>query len=151
MKEILTFILCLVVWFVGNLIPVDYKYYKKITLPNFAPPSIFYGIAWTIIYILIAYSMYKIFTTYKFKNIPISYKLTLLINWLFNQSFTIVFFGLKNNFLGFASCMGTFITSLFLYQSSLELKEKSTKPLVLYVLLSFFATILSLSIYLLNL
>ena len=40
---------------------------------------------------------------YKFKDIPLSYKWTLIINYLFNQSFTLLFFGLKNNFLGFIS------------------------------------------------
>ena len=62
-----------------------------------------------------------------------------------------VFFGLKSNFLGFCSCLGTFISCLFLYLETGNLNKKSTKFLIPYVLLSLFATILSLTIYVMNL
>lgn len=150
LKRILLFILCFIVWFATYLIPVDYSYYSVINLPSFAPSSSFYGIAWTFIYLLLAYSISSILSEYKFKNIPNSYKISLVINYIFNQSFILVFFGLKSNFLGFVSCLGTFISSLFLYQESLELNKRSTQCLKLYVLLSIFATILSLSIDLIN-
>lgn len=146
----LVFMVCLLPWFASAIIPVDYNYFNSIELPFFAPGSSFYGIAWTIIYILIAFSIYSIVLKYKFKNIPKSYKITLLINYLFNQSFTLVFFGLKSNFLGFVSCLGTFVSSLFLYQETANLKEKSTKFLDPYILLSLFASILSLTIYVIN-
>lgn len=149
MKKLITFILCLVPWFASSLIPVDYSFYNNIRKPFFAPPSIFYIIVWTITYLLIAISIYQIVTTYK-KKTPISYKITLLINYLSNQSFQIVFFLLKNTFLGFVSCIATFISALFLYQETFNLKEKSTKFLDPYILLSLFATILSFTIYVLN-
>lgn len=149
-KNILLFILCLFPWFISSFIPVDYSYYDTIKLPFFAPPNAFYVIAWSIIYICIAISIYMVITSYKLKDIPTSYKVVLLINYLFNQSFTPLFFGLHNNFLGFISCLGTFISTLFLYQETSNLKEKSTKFLNPYVLLSLFATILSLTIYVIN-
>ena len=151
LKRIGLFILFLLLWFLGSFIPIDYSYYKELTLPGFAPPSWFYGVIWTINYILLSISMSSIFSEYKFKDIPNSYKLSLIINYIFNQSFIIVFFIIKNNFLGFVSCLGTFISSLFLYEESMELNKKSTQGLKLYVLFNIFATILSLSIYLLNL
>ena len=151
LKRIGLFILFLLLWFLGSFIPIDYSYYKELTLPGFAPPSWFYGVIWTINYILLSISMSSIFSEYKFKDIPNSYKLSLIINYIFNQSFIIVFFIIKNNFLGFVSCLGNFISSLFLYEESMELNKKSTQGLKLYVLFNIFATILSLSIYLLNL
>ena len=151
LKRIGLFILFLLLWFLGSFIPIDYSYYKELTLPGFAPPSWFYGVIWTINYILLSISMSSIFSEYKFKDIPNSYKLSLIINYIFNQSFIIVFFIIKNNFLGFVSCLGTFISSLFLYEESKDLNKKSTQGLKLYVLFNIFATILSLSIYLLNL
>lgn len=151
LKRISLFFLFLLLWFLGSFIPIDYSYYKKLTLPGFAPPSWFYGVAWTINYILLSISMSSIFSEYKYKDIPKSYKLSLIINYIFNQSFIIVFFIIKNNFLGFVSCLGTFISSLFLYEESKDLNKKSTQGLKLYVLFNIFATILSLSIYLLNL
>ena len=147
LKKVFIFILCLLPWFLSYIIPYDYSYYESIKLPFFAPPNIFYIIAWTIIYILIAYSMYKVFTSYKFKEVPKSYKIILLINYICNQSYTLLFFGLKNPFLG---CISTFITSLFLYQETTTIKEDSNKYLNPYIILSLFATILSLTIYIIN-
>ena len=149
-KKIFIFLLCLLPWFITYLIPLDYNYLEEIATPFFTPPSLFYPIAWTIIYILIAITIYNIVIIYKFKNIPLRYKIILIINYIFNQSFTLVFFGLKNNFLGFVSCLGTFLSTLFLYNETTLLNNKISKLLYPYILFSLFATILSLSIYLLN-
>ncbi len=150
LRKFVIFILILVPWFLSNLFPVDYSYYNTLNLPSFAPPNIFYGIAWSIVYFLIALSISGVIDSYKFKDIPNSYKITLLINYLFNQSYILVGFGLKSNFLGFVSCLGTFLSCLFLVVETKSLKEKSTKLLIPYVLLSLFATILSFSIYVIN-
>ena len=149
-KKIIIFISCLLPWFLNNIIPVDYSYYDTIKKPFFAPPSIFYPIVWTIIYILIAITIYTIVQSYKLKNLSNNYKIILIINYLFNQSYTILFFGLKNNFLGFVSCLGTFLSTLFLFEETSLLNSKISKLLHPYIILSLFATVLSLSIYLLN-
>ena len=151
MKKILLFIGLLLPWFLSSLLPVDYNYYKTLTLPFFAPPNIFYIIAWSLTYIFITISTYQVNTKYNSKDIPKKYKNTLIINYIFNQSFQLVFFIFKNNFLGFISCLGTFISLLFLRKETKLLNKKSNKYLIPYLLLSIFATILSLSIYLLNL
>ena len=150
LKKIFLFLCCLLPWFLNNIIPLNYNYYKEINLPFFAPPRIFYPIAWTIIYILVAITIYQIITSYKWKEIPKSYKITLLINYLFNQSYTIVFFGLKNPFLGIISTLGTFLSTLFLYEDTSLMNNKISKLFYPYIVLSLFATILSISIYLLN-
>ena len=150
LKKILIFILCLAPWFLNNLIPVDYNYLNTIKTPFFTPPKIFYPIAWTIIYLLISITIYSIVTNYKFKEIPKSYKITLLVNYIFNQSFTLVFFGLKSNFLGFISCLGTLISTLFLYEETSLLDSKKKYLLIPYIILSLFAFILSLTIFLIN-
>lgn len=151
LKKIFTFIVCLAPWFLSSLVPVDYSYYKDINLPWFAPPTIFYSIAWTIIYILIAISITCLLQSYKFKELPLSYKITLFINYLFNQGYTLIFFGLKSNFLGFVSCLGTLISCLFLFTDTRNLKKSCSKFLIPYILLSIFAVILSFTIYVINL
>jgi len=150
LKKAFTFILCLIPWFINNLLPIDYNYYNELKLPFFAPPNIFYAISWTIIYILIAITVYNVFISYKLKEIPKSYKLTLFINYLFNQSFVPIFFILKSNFLAFISTLAILISTLFLYEETSLLESKQSKLLIPYILLSIFATILSLSIYFLN-
>ena len=151
LKRLFTFILYLAPWFVTYLIPLNYDYYDKIKLPWFAPPNLFYIIAWTTIYILIAISVTCILDSYKFKDVSLTYKLSLLINYIFNQSYVLVFFGLKNNFLGFVSCVGTLLSLLFLINEVFGLKKSCIKYLVPYLLLSIFAVILSFSIYIMNL
>ena len=151
MKAFFKFILILLPWFLSSLIPIDKEFYNSLTLPFFTPPEMAYGIIWSIIYIGISISIYQILNTYKIKDIPKSYKYTLLLNYIANQSFQPLFFLLKSTFLGFVSCILTFITSLFLYKETKDVKEKSAKYLIPYILFSLFATILSLSIYLLNL
>ena len=150
LKKIILFLCCLLPWFLNNIIPLNYNYYKEIKLPFFAPPSYFYGIIWPIIYILIAISIYNIVSSLKWKEIPNNYKIILLINYIFNQSYTILFFGLHNNFLGLVSCLTTLLSTLFLYEETSLLNNKISKLLYSYIILSLFATILSLSIYLLN-
>lgn len=148
MRKIFKYIIILLPWFLSSLIPIDKTYYSSLTLPFFTPPQISYAIIWTILYILISISIYQ--TTENKKNITSSYKYSLLTNYLANQSFQITFFFLKSTFLGFVSCITTFITSLFLYKDTKEIKEQSAKYLIPYILFSLFASILSLSIYLLN-
>lgn len=150
LKKTFTFLLILLPWFLSSLLPIDYNYYKTIKLPFFAPSNIFYIIAWTITYISISISIYQILKENGLKKINKSYKITLLINYLANQSFQLVFFIIKNNFLGFILCITTFLSTLFLTEETNNIRKKSTKFLYPYILLSLFATILSLSIYLLN-
>lgn len=150
LKNFFIFLLCLLPWFLASLFPLDYEYYSTLNLPFFAPPSIFYGIVWPIIYVLIALNISSLLSSYKLKDIPMSYKITLLINYLFNQGYTLVFFGLKNTFLGFVFCLCNFISSMFLYEETFQLKISKIKLLIPYNILSLFATILSLAIYFLN-
>lgn len=150
MKKIFLFLGTLIPWFISSIIPLNYKYYDTINKPFFAPPKLFYPIVWTIMYILIAITIYTVLRSYKLKDINPSYKITLLINYLFNQSYTLLFFGLNNPFLGFISCLGTLLSSLFLYEETSLLNSKISKLLYPYIILLIFATVLSLSIYLLN-
>ena len=149
-KKVFTFLLWLAPWFLSSIIPLNYEYYDTINKPFFAPPKIFYPIAWTIMYILIAITIYTIIKNNKLKEINKSYKITLLINYILNQSYTLLFFGLNNPFLGFVSCLATLLSSLFLYEETSLLNNKISKLLYPYIILLIFATVLSLSIYLLN-
>ena len=150
LKKVFIFILCLAPWFLSSIIPVDYSYFDYLKLPFFTPSKAFFGIAWSIIYIFIAISIYGIVSYYRFKDIPKSYKTALLVNYIFNQAYTLIFFGLKSNFLAWVDCLALFISCLFLYQETNNLREKSSKFLDPYVLLALFATILSLTIYVIN-
>ncbi len=149
-KNILLFLGILLPWFFSSLFRFDYTFYNSLSLPFFAPPRFLFGIVWTIVYILISISIYQLIKMYGFKNLPKSYKRTLVINYLWNQSFPFLFFGLQSTFLGFVATVGTFVSSLFLYEETSKLNEKSSNFLNLYILWGLFATILALTTYILN-
>ena len=73
-KKIFNYLLCLLPWFISSIIfRVDTDYYKSLNLPFFAPIPILFPIIWTILYILIAISIYMVF-----KNSTSNYKIYLL-------------------------------------------------------------------------
>jgi len=151
MKKILKFILILIPWFIGGLLfRSDTVFYKSLNKPIFATPSILFPIIWTILYILIAISIYLILKDYKLKDNP-SYTKTLLINYVSNQIFSFLFFTLKSPFLALIDTFIVLISSLFLYYESKELNKTSSKLLIPYIIWNIFATILIIFIFFMNL
>lgn len=144
-KRIIKFLICLLPWFISGLICNDYSFFNEINTPSFTIPKYLFGIVWPILYILIAISIYLI-TSYNKE-----YKKDLLYNYLFNQLYTIVFFCFKSTFLGFIICLLTLLTSLFLYYETKSINKKASKFLIPYTLFLIYATILSASIYFINL
>ena len=151
MKKILKFILILIPWFIGGLLfRSDTVFYKGLNKPVFAPPSILFPIVWTILYILIAISIYLILKDNKLKDNP-SYTKSLLINYVSNQIFSFLFFTLKSPFLALIDTFIVLISSLFLYYESKELNKVSSKLLIPYIIWNIFAIILIIFIFFMNL
>lgn len=150
MKNILKFILILIPWFIsGILFPDVGNFYDKINLPIFALPDYLYGIVWTILYILIAISIYKIYKEYNFSEVK-DYNKSLILNYITNQLYTFILFRLNNLFLAFVDTILILITALSLYDETKKLNEKASKLLIPYILFTIFAVILSLTIYFMN-
>lgn len=140
MKNFLKFILYLLPWFLSSvIIKVDTSFYESLKKPFFAPSPIIFGIVWTVLYILIAFCLYKN------ENKSLDYYKSLILNYFSNQIFTFLFFIVKSPFIAFIDSIIVFISSLFLYN---EIKKKLLFP---YIIWNLYAVILSLSIYLLNL
>lgn len=147
LKKVLKFILILFPWFLSSLICRDYSYYNSINKPCFALPNYLFPIIWSILYILIAISIFIIFKDYVSKD----YKKNLIYNFIFNQLYIIIFFCFKNPFLAFIDVLLTLLTSLFLYYETKELKKSASIFLIPYVIFLIYALILSISIYFMNL
>ena len=151
MKKIFKFILILIPWFIGGIVfRSDTIFYKSLNKPVSAPPSILFPIVWTILYILIAISIYLILKDNKLKDNP-SYTKALLINYVSNQIFSFLFFTLKSPFLALIDTFIVLISSLFLYYESKELNKVSAKLLIPYIIWNIFATILIIFIFFMNL
>lgn len=146
MKKILTYFMYLFPWFIGSIIfKVDTNYYKSLKLPFFAPSPIIFPIIWTILYLLITFS---IFNTRKEKTT--NYSTYLVINYLSNQLFTYFFFVIKNNFLSIIDTLIVFLTSVYLYQETKKLNKKNARYLIPYIIWNLFALILITTIYFIN-
>lgn len=151
MKKIVKFLLILILWFIGGIIfKTDTYFYNSINKPKFAPSSIVFPIVWTILYILIAISIYKIYNKKNINEIPI-YNKSLLINYFSNQVFTYLFFTVKSPFIAFIDTLVVLISSLFLYDEAKKIDKTSAYLLIPYIIWNIFATILIVSIYFLNL
>ena len=138
-KKVVRFLIYLLPWFISSIIfRSDTSFYDSIKKPFFAPPGIVFPIVWTILYILIAIGLYKN------TNKSITFYKSLIINYFSNQIFTFFFFTIKSPFIAFIDTLVVLISSLFLYN------ETKSKWFITYILWNVFATILSLSVYLLN-
>ena len=138
-KNVVRFLIYLLPWFISSIIfRVDTSFYDSINKPFFAPPGIVFPIVWTILYILIAIGIYNN------KNKNIEYYKSLIINYFSNQIYTFLFFVIKSPFIAFIDTLVVLISSLFLYN------ETKSKWFIPYIIWNVFATILSLSVYLLN-
>ena len=151
MKKILKFLALLLPWFIsGILFKSDTIFYKGLNKPSFAPPSIVFPIVWTILYILIAISLYLIYKDNDWKDIP-DFNKSLLINYFSNQIFSFLFFTLKSPFLALVDTVIVLISSLFLYYEAKEINKTSARLLIPYILWNIFASILIVSIFFMNL
>lgn len=145
-KKFFSYLLFLLPWFISSILfRVDKNYYLSLKLPFFAPSPIIFAIVWPILYILIAYSIYK---TYKDRNNI--YTISLIFNYIFNQLYTFFFFVLKNNFLGLIDSIIVLVTSIVLFIEIKKIDKNKSYFLIPYIFWNIFAFILSISIIMLN-
>ena len=88
----------------------------------------------------------QLFLNNKDKN----YLKALIINYFSNQIFSFLFFTLKSPFLALIDTIIVLISSLYLYLESKKDNQTSANLLIPYIIWNTFATILIISIYLLN-
>ncbi len=145
-KKIFSYLLFLLPSFISSILfKVDKNYYLSLRLPFFAPSPVIFAIVWPVLYILIAYSIYK---TYKDRNNI--YTISLIFNYIFNQLYTFFFFVLKNNFLGLIDSIIVLVTSIVLFIEIKKIDKNKSYFLIPYILWNIFAFILSISIIILN-
>jgi benzodiazapine receptor len=129
----------------------SYVWYEMLEKPFFAPPSWVFSPVWAVLYVLIFLSFgYTLFKCYK-KRFPQVLVLPLALNVFFNLLFSPIQFGLQNNVLALLDIILVLITIIwFMYL----VKKESTLIFyaqIPYLLWVSFATILQISITLMNL
>ena len=125
-------------------------WYSSIIKPSWAPPSWLFGPVWSVLYAVIAISFgavfYKVFT----KQLPFLVALPFILNLIFNFAFSPIQFALKNNMLAAIDILlvlATLIWSLYAIYPHMRWVAFVNIPYLLWVL---FATVLQITITILN-
>lgn len=128
----------------------SYQSYEQLIRPSWSPPSWLFGPVWTILYILIATSFFKVFQLAYQKEIPYIVALPFILNLVFNFAFTPLQFGLKNNYLAAIDIVLVLVTLIWAMYSIFPHQRWITYIQIPYLLWVSFATVLQLTITYLN-
>lgn len=141
----------LLVGFISSLISLngfkDFKYFIK---PSFAPPSVIFPIAWTVLFILMGLACYLVVNSYKQTN-RIFYAITVYsLQLIFNFFLTIIFFNLKEFLFAFLWLILLWILILITVILFYKINKYTIYLLLPYILWVTFAGILNFFVYKLN-
>lgn len=127
---------------------LNFNIYQKLNKPPLSPPKIVFPIAWTIIYILMGISSYKIYISKNLnKNDALkNYILQLIINLLWS----IIFFGLKKYLFALIWIILLILLVLKMIKKYFYIEKIAAYLQIPYILWLLFATYLNFGIYLLN-
>jgi translocator protein len=144
---ILAVVLCLAVGFTsGQLTDTESDWFLNLEKPVIYPPGYLFGIVWTILYFLMGISLYLVIEKTKEKLPYILFGSQLVLNFFW----TLIFFGLKNILFAIIEILvlwGLIIGTIFVFRKH---SKTAAYLLIPYILWVSFATILTISIYLIN-
>ena len=150
------FIICLAVTFSAPLIASLFTgesisdWYAHLNKPFFTPPDWVFGPAWTVLYLLMAFSAalvwQKGFAKPLVKIALALYLLQLILNGLWMP----LFFGLKMPLLAFFEILLLWSVILLTILSFARVSKPAVLPLLPYILWTSFAAVLNFSLWLLN-
>lgn len=127
------------------------EYYAMLQKPFYAPPDWLFGVAWGIIYPLIAiYAISLIYSFYKKGKFKRDISWVFILNMILNYAFTPITLGTKNVWVSLLMILLVLGTLIWLFQVSWKYSRKITLILVPYLIWVSFATILSIHIAFIN-
>jgi tryptophan-rich sensory protein len=127
-----------------------YSWYQNLIKPTWAPPSWLFGPVWSILYTIIAVTFIYVGVLFSKGKIPFIVLLPFILNLIFNFAFTPIQFGLKNNLLASIDILlilGTLIWALVAIWPHAKVIALANIPYLLWVT---FASILQITITVLN-
>ncbi len=126
-------------------------WYATLNKPFFAPPNWLFGPAWTLLYFLMGVAIYLVWTKDVSKKSAKKQAInTFLIQLALNFIWSPVFFGLRSPELGLIIIIAMWIAILVTIKHFYKLSRTAAYLLIPYILWVSFATLLNLSIALLN-
>lgn len=146
----LSIILCLGAGGLGSVFttPAIGTWYTTLNKPVFSPPNFIFAPVWITLYILMAIAFYLVLINKsKDKKMAITFFLTQLI---LNVFWSIIFFGLHNPIFAFVEIIILWIAIFLTIKSFYKISRNASYLLIPYLLWVSFASVLNLSIVLLN-
>lgn len=148
-KLIFTIIICEGAGLVGSVFTFSAvpTWYQTLNKPTFSPPNAIFGPVWVILYFLMGISVYLIWNSRK------QVKGTLRLFWIhlfFNVTWSIMFFGLRNPFLGLINIFILWVLIVMVIYRFWKINKTAGLLLLPYLAWVTFATFLNYNIWLLN-
>lgn len=128
----------------------SYNWYQALIKPTWAPPSYLFGPVWTFLYVLIFISFGSVFLKFFQKKIPFIIILPFILNLVFNFIFTYLQFGLKNNFLAMIDIILVLVTLIWAMIAIYPYLKWVALINIPYLLWVVFATVLQITVTVLN-
>lgn len=125
-------------------------WYAQLEKPFFAPPSWLFGPVWTVLYISIVLVFGYVITRAWRGTLPKNVLVPLVLNALSNIAFTPLQFGLRSNALALLDILIVLGSLVWLMLLLREKAPRAALALVPYLLWVSFATVLQISVTVLN-
>lgn len=126
------------------------NWYNLLNQPSFRPPNWLFGPVWTMLYILMGISLYRIWIKGT-KKIEVRNALKLFaVHLVLNASWSIVFFGLHDIPLSLVNIIALWILIVTVMVTFYRVDKKASLILLPYLAWVTFATLLNYNIWLLN-
>lgn len=128
----------------------QYEWYTALVKPAWAPPEWLFGPAWSVLYIIIALTFGFVFYQVFKGALPKKVAIPFILNLVFNLLFTPIQFGLQNNTLAAVDILLVLATLVWAMKSVWAHYRWIAYANIPYLLWVSFATILQLTITVLN-
>lgn len=125
-------------------------WYTQLIKPTWAPPAWLFGPVWTGLYIIIAITFGYVFWLFLKKKIQFKTLLPFILNLIFNFAFTPIQFGLQNNLLAMFDILLVLTTLIWGLIAIFRYNKWVAFANIPYLLWGAFATVLQITITILN-
>lgn len=128
----------------------SYTTYTQLLRPSWAPPSWLFGPVWSVLYTIIAVSFGTVFYKAWKGELSFAVALPFILNLIFNFSFTYFQFGIKNNLLASIDIVLVLITLIWAIVAIWPHVRWVALANIPYLLWVSFATVLQITITVMN-
>jgi len=150
LKLLLSLALCLGAGVLGSVFTTSAipTWYQTLNKPFFSPPNWLFAPVWTVLYVLMGISLYLVWTS---KSKLKQNALTLFFIQLgLNAIWSIIFFGLQNPLFALVEIVAMWLAIFLTIKVFYKINKPASNLLIPYLVWVSFATILNLSIVILN-